>query len=54
MRAKSFEVASETVKQSLLKLDAYHKEFQEDTWVKGIKTKLIVNLSRIENEYNIS
>jgi len=54
MRAKSFEVASEAIKESLFEIDAYHKEFQSDTWVQGIKAELMVNLSRIDNEETIA
>ena len=54
MRARSFEIASTTVKKSLSKIDAYHKEFQQETWVNGTKAELMVNLSRIHNEDKIA
>lgn len=54
MRAKSFEVAATTVKESLLKIDAYHKSFQQDTWVNGTRAELMVNLSRIPDEDEIA
>lgn len=54
MRAKSFAVASKTVKDSLLKIDAYHKSFQQDIWKNGTKAELLVNLSRIPNEEEIA
>ena len=53
MRAKSFDSASEIIKESLAEIDAYHKKFQKDTWVNGTKGKLMVNLSRIPNEESI-
>jgi hypothetical protein len=54
MRAKSFEVASTTIKESLSEIDAYHKEFQQETWVNGTKAELMVSLSRIHNEDEIA
>lgn len=50
MRSKSFEKASEVVKQSLLEIDAYHKKFQDDTWVNGTRGTLMLDLSRIIDE----
>ncbi len=50
MRAKSFEVASNAVKESLLAIDVYHKRFQKDVWVNGTSAELMVSLSRIRNE----
>ena len=50
MRAKSFEVASNAVKESLLAIDVYHKKFQKDVWGNGTRAELMVNLSRLLNE----
>ena len=50
MRAKSFEVASNAVKESLLAIDVYHKKFQKDVWVNGTRAELMVNLSRLSSE----
>jgi len=50
MRAKSMEQAHEAVTQSLSEVDAYHQQFKQDAWVKGIKTELLFDLSRVTNE----
>lgn len=50
MRAKSMDHAHETVKHSLSKIDAYHQQFKNDTWVKGIKSELMFDLSRVKDE----
>ena len=54
MRAKSMEAASKAVKESLLKIDAYHQQFKKDTWKEIFKTELVVNLSRIPSESTIA
>ena len=53
MRAKSFDSASKAIEKSLVEIDAYHKKFQEDTWVNGTQGQLMVNLSRIPDEDSI-
>ena len=50
MRAKSFELASNAIEESLLAIDAHHKKFQKDIWVNGTRAELMVNLSRISDE----
>lgn len=50
MRAKSMEKADAAVKQSLSEIDAYHRSFQKDTWAKGNRGELLVDLSRITDE----
>ena len=50
MRAKSMKKAHEAIKQSLSEVDAYHQRFQKDTWNKGNKGELLVDLSRIKDE----
>lgn len=50
MRAKSVSKAHDVVKESLSAIDAYHKQFQKDCWVKGIKAKPILELSRLNAE----
>ena len=50
MRAASQEKAEEAVKHSLSEMDAYHQAFKKDTWLHGINTELLIDLSRIENE----
>ena len=54
MRAKSMDVASKAVKESLLEIDAYHQQFKKDTWSEIFKTDLVVNLSRIPSESTIA
>lgn len=49
-RAKSMEKAIEAVKESISEVDAYHQQFKRDTWVKGIQSRLMLDLSRITNE----
>jgi hypothetical protein len=53
MRAKSMDHAHEIVKHSISNVDAYHQKFKMDTWVKGIESELIFDLTRIHNEENI-
>lgn len=50
MRAKSMERAHEAVKHSLSQVDAYHQQFKKDTWVGGIRTELMFDLSRVKDE----
>lgn len=50
MRAQSMETAHNVVKESLSEIDAYHKQFQKDCWVKGIKAEPVIELSRLEAE----
>ena len=50
MRAKSMEKAIEAVKESISEIDAYHQQFKRDVWVKGMQSKLVLDLSRISNE----
>ena len=50
MRAKSMEKAIEVVKESISEVDAYHQQFKRDTWVKGIQSRLMLDLSRITHE----
>ncbi|WP_158245793.1 hypothetical protein [Alcanivorax sp. MD8A] len=44
------EKAIEAVKESISEVDAYHQQFKRDTWVKGIQSRLMLDLSRITNE----
>jgi len=50
MRAKSMEKARDVVKTSLSEIDAYHKQFQQDCWVKGIRTQSMLELNRLIDE----
>lgn len=50
MRAASIAHAQETVKNSLSAVDAYHKKFQKDTWVRGERAKLLIDLNRVIDE----
>lgn len=50
MRAKSLEKAHDVVKESLSEIDAYHKQFQQDCWVKGIRTQSMLELDRLVAE----
>src|SRR5690606_38620809 len=54
MRAKSMERAHEVVKHSLSKVDAYHQQFKNGTWAKGIKSELMFDLSRVQDESSIA
>ena len=47
MRAKSMAQAHEAVEASLSEIDAYHKQFQKDCWVKGIRTEPVLALDRL-------
>ena len=44
MRADSLNKAQEVVKTSKHKIDAYHQQFKKDTWLKGTRAKLLVDL----------
>lgn len=46
MRADSIEKAHEMVKDSEHDIDAYHQQFKKDTWLKGTRAKLLVDLVR--------
>lgn len=50
MRAKSLKEAHEVVKTSLSEIDAYHKQFQQDCWVKGLKAEPVLELNRLDAE----
>lgn len=50
MRAKSMEHAQKVVRDSISEVDAYHQQFKKETWVKGIKSKLLLDLTRIPDE----
>lgn len=50
MRAESLALASKAVKESLLKIDAYHQQFKKDVWENILKTELVVDLSRIPDD----
>jgi len=53
MRAKSFAQAAKVVEKSLCEIDIYHKQFQKDCWIKGIKTKSVLELDRLVDEHKI-
>lgn len=48
IRADSLAQAAEAVKKSTHELDAYHKQFQGDTWASGRALELLVDLNRFE------
>ena len=54
MRAGSMEKAHNAVANSISKIDAYHKQFQKDTWISGNRAELIFDLSRISNEQSFT
>ena len=53
MRAKSFIQAAKVMEKSLYEIDAYHKQFQKDCWIKGIKAEPILELNRLLDEDKI-
>lgn len=50
IRAESLTQAAEAVERSTHDIDAYHKQFQRDTWETGERLELLVDLSRLELE----
>ncbi len=46
--AESFEASKAAVEQSLHDIDAYHKQFQQDTWESGKPLELLVSLDRLD------
>lgn len=50
MRSSSIEKAHLSFNKSNSEIDECHLEFKKDTWAKHYSTKLLVDLSRIQNE----
>lgn len=48
MTAESFEQSSAAAEKSLHSIDAYHQEFEKDTWESGSRLELLVDLNRID------
>ena len=46
--AESFETSKAAVERSLHDIDAYHKQFQQDTWESGKPLELLVHLDRLD------
>ena len=46
--AENFEASKKAVEGSLHDIDAYHKQFQKDTWESGEPLELLVNLDRLD------
>ena len=46
--AENFEASQEAVERSLHKIDAYHKQFQKDTWESGEPLELLLSLDRLD------
>lgn len=46
--AESFETSQEAVEKSLHDIDAYHKQFQKDTWESGQQLEPLVYLDRLD------
>lgn len=44
MRADSIKKAQDVAKDSKHSIDAFHQQFKKDTWVGGIKARLLVDL----------
>ena len=49
MKAESLEKAKEAGRKSTHEIDAYHQQFQRDTFESGKKLELLVDLDRIES-----
>ena len=49
MKAESMERAKEAGRDSTHEIDAYHRQFQRDTFEYGKKLELLVDLDRIES-----
>lgn len=47
MCADSFEQSRAAVEHSLHSIDAYHRQFQKDTWASGERLELLVDLNRL-------
>lgn len=46
--AESFETSKEAVEKSSYDIDAYHKQFQKDTWESGKQLEQLVYLDRLD------
>ena len=44
MRAASLQKAQDVVKDSPHAIDAFHQQFKKDTWLKGARARLLVDL----------
>ena len=47
MKAVSFEKNREAVQKSVHEIDAYHREFKQETWLEHKELELLVDLDRI-------
>ena len=47
MQAESMQKAHQVVQDSLSEIDVYHKQFQQNNWVKGIEAEPVLILDRL-------